>query len=59
MVDTVLLHLQPLMMSHFHFLIILEQAVHPSVDPKQDVEMDACQWFQMEGPYSYLNSILN
>ena len=34
MVDTELLHLQPLMMSHFHFLIIVEQAMPPTVDSK-------------------------
>jgi hypothetical protein len=61
MVDTELLHLQPLVMSHFHFPTILEQAAYPSIDSKskKDVEMDACQWFQMLQPSSYLNSILN
>jgi hypothetical protein len=41
-VDSGLLHLQPFTMSHFHFLIILEQAVHPTVVPKQVGCVNGC-----------------
>jgi len=42
MAFTELLHLQPLTMSHFHFLIILEQAVHPTFFPKEVGCVNGC-----------------